>query len=198
MLANAGRMAASIAHEINNPLDAVINTLFLVRTSADLPESAREFLKIAEAELMRIGYITRQTLGFYQESSAAMSNSVSALMTSVIALMQAKIRSSGAMVEQRCDEELQVIGVFGELRQVLANLLLNSLHAVGRDGRVVLRASASVDPNDGRRCVRISVAGSGHGMGTATMKEIFEPFFTIHDAGDGRNGPWSVGEQAAR
>jgi signal transduction histidine kinase len=178
MLANAGRMAASIAHEINNPLDAVINTLFLVRTSADLPESAREYLEIADAELMRIGYITRQTLGFYQESSAATSNSVSALMTSVVALLQAKIRSSEATVEQRCDEELQAIGVFGELRQVVANLLLNSLHAVGRDGRVVLRASASVHPNDGSRRVRITVADSGHGMGAATMKEIFEPFFT--------------------
>jgi len=178
MLANAGRMAASIAHEINNPLDAVLNTLFLVRTSADLPESAREYLEIADAELMRIGYITRQTLGFYQESSAATSNSVSALMTSVIALLQAKIKSSGATVEQRCDEELQAIGVFGELRQVLANLLLNSLHAVGRDGRVVLRASASVAPNDGRRRLRITVADSGHGIGAATMKSIFEPFFT--------------------
>jgi two-component system NtrC family sensor kinase len=178
MLANAGRMAASIAHEINNPLDAVINTLFLVRTSADLPESAREFLEIADAELMRIGYITRQTLGFYQESSAATSNSVSALMTSVVTMLQAKIKSSGAMVEQRCDQELQVIGVFGELRQVLANLLLNSLHAVGRDGRVILRASASTHPNDGSRRVRITVADSGHGMGAATMNEIFEPFFT--------------------
>jgi two-component system NtrC family sensor kinase len=163
---------------INNPLDAVINTLFLIRTSADLPESARKYLEIADAELMRIGYITRQTLGFYQESSAATSNSVTALMTSVVALLQAKIRSSGATVEQQCDEELQAIGVFGELRQVLANLLLNSLHAVGRDGRVVLCASASVDPNDGRRRVRITVADSGHGMGAATMKEIFEPFFT--------------------
>jgi two-component system, NtrC family, sensor kinase len=178
MLANAGRMAASIAHEINNPLDAVINTLFLVRTSADLPDSAREYLEIADAELMRIGYITRQSLGFYQESAAATSNSVSALMTSVVALLQAKIRSSGATVEQRCDEELQVTGVFGELRQVLANLLLNSLHAVGREGRIVLRASASVDPNDGRRRVRITVADNGCGMGSATMKSIFEPFFT--------------------
>jgi signal transduction histidine kinase len=178
MLANAGRMAASIAHEINNPLDAVINTLFLVRTSADLPESAREYLEVADAELMRISYITRQTLGFYQEASEATSNSVSALISSAVALLQSKIRSSGATVEQRCDEELQTIGVFGELRQVLANLLLNSLHAVGRDGRVVLRASASVDPKNGRRRVRITVADSGHGMGAATLKEIFEPFFT--------------------
>ena len=177
-LANAGRMAASIAHEINNPLDAVINTLFLVRTSADLSKSAREYLEIADAELMRIAYITRQTLGFYQESSAATSNSVSTLITSVFALLHAKIKSSGAKVEPQCNQDLQVIGVFGELRQVLANLLLNSLHAVGRDGKVILRASASRDPNDGTRRVRITLADSGHGIGEATMKKIFEPFFT--------------------
>jgi C4-dicarboxylate-specific signal transduction histidine kinase len=190
MLASAGRMAASIAHEINNPLDAAINTLFLVRTSADLPDSARQYLEIADAELMRIGYITRQSLGFYQESAAATSNSVSALMTSVVALLQAKIRSSGATVEQRCDEELQVTGVFGELRQVLANLLLNSLHAVGREGRIVLRASASVHPNDGRRRVRITVADNGCGVGSATMQSIFEPFFTTKGMGGTGLGLW--------
>jgi two-component system, NtrC family, sensor kinase len=117
-------------------------------------------------------------------------------MTPVVALLQAKIRSRGTTVEQRCDEELQAIGVFGELRQVLANLLLKSLIAIGRDGRVVLRASASVDPNDGRRRIRITVADSGHGMGDATMEEIFEPFF--NDERNGRNRPWSVGQQAAR
>jgi two-component system NtrC family sensor kinase len=116
-------------------------------------------------------------------------------MTSVVALLQAKIRSSGATVEQWCDEELQAWGLWG-LRQVLANLLLNSLLAVGRDGRVVLRASASVDPNDGRRRIRIMVADSGHGMGDATMEEIFEPFFTTK--GMVGTGLWSVGEQARR
>src|ERR1035437_6290729 len=86
MLASAGRMAASIAHEINNPLEAVMNTLYLVRTTADLPEPAREYLDIADGELMRVAHITRQTLGFYREFSAATSNSVSALMASVIDL----------------------------------------------------------------------------------------------------------------
>jgi signal transduction histidine kinase len=71
-----------------------------------------------------------------------------------------------------------MIGVFGELRQVLANLLVNSLHAAGPNGRIVLRASASLDPSDGRRRVRITVADSGHGMEAATIKQIFEPFFT--------------------
>jgi PAS domain S-box-containing protein len=178
MLASAGRMAASIAHEINNPLEAVMNTLYLVRTTADLPEQAREYLDIADGELMRVAHITRQTLGFYREFTEATSNSVSALMASVVDLMQAKIKSTGTTVTQRCDVGLQVMGVAGELRQVLANLLTNSLDSIGRSGSIVLRGSASINPDDGRRRVRITVADCGHGMGAATMKQIFDPFFT--------------------
>ena len=178
MLASAGRMAASIAHEINNPLAAVVNTLYLVRTTADLPVGACEYLDVADGELKRIAHIVRQTLGFYREFTEATSNSVSALMASVVDLLQAKIKSTGTTVTQRCDVGLQVMGVSGELRQVLANLLTNSLDSIGRSGRIVLRASASIDPNDGRRRVRITVADCGHGMGAATMKQIFDPFFT--------------------
>ena len=182
MLANAGRMAASIAHEINNPLDAVLNTLYLVRSTIGLSEAAREYLEIADAELMRIAYITRQTLGFYHESAAATNNDVSILLTSVIDMLQAKIKSSGATVELRCDEGLQISGVFGEIRQVLANLLLNSLSAAGVDGRIIVRASASLDPSNGRRRVRITVADDGHGIEFETMEKIFEPFFTTKGA----------------
>jgi len=178
MLASAGRMAASIAHEINNPLDAVMNILYLARATDGLPDPIREYLETADGELLRIAHITRQTLGFYQESSVATSIPASALLASVIRLLQAKIKSSGAAVEHRCEGQPQVIGVFGELRQVLANLLMNSLHAAGPGGRIVLRASASFDPSNGRRRVRITIADSGHGMEAATMKEIFEPFFT--------------------
>jgi two-component system, NtrC family, sensor kinase len=178
MLATAGRMAASMAHEINNPLEAVMNTLFLARTSAGHPEAVREYLEIADGELLRVAHITRQTLGFYRESTKATSISVSGLIGSVVNVLQSKIKATGARVEPRCDEELQVIGVFGELRQVFANLLANSLHAVVPDGRIVLRASASLDPNDGKRRVRITVADSGHGIGASTMRQIFEPFFT--------------------
>jgi len=178
MLANAGRLAASIAHEINNPLEAIMNTLYIVRTSADLAESAREYLDIADGELMRIAHITRQTLGFYREFSAATSNSASALIDSVVNLLQAKIRAKRVAVDQQCNEQLQVMGIAGELRQVLANLLTNSLDAIGQDCRIVLRASASIDPNHGRRRVRITVADCGHGMEAATTKQVFDPFFT--------------------
>jgi PAS domain S-box-containing protein len=178
MLASAGRMAASIAHEINNPLEAMMNTLYLVRTASDLPTQTLEYLDIADGELMRIAHITRQTLGFYREFSAATSNSAFALIDSVVNLLQAKIKSNRATVQQQCDGQLQVMGIAGELRQVLANLLANSLDAIGPDCRIVLRASASVDPNNGRQRIRVTVADGGHGMGAATMKQIFDPFFT--------------------
>jgi two-component system, NtrC family, sensor kinase len=190
LLASAGRMAASIAHEINNPLEAVINTLYLARTTDDLPEPARAYLDSADGELLRIAHLARQTLGFYREFSAATSNSASALMASVINLLQSKIRNSGATIEQQCNEQLQVMGVAGELRQIFANLLANSLDAVGRDGRIILRASASLDPSDGRRRVRITVADCGHGMETPTMKKIFEPFFTTKGAVGTGLGLW--------
>ena len=178
MLASAGRMAASIAHEINNPLEALMNTLYLARETANVPAEALEYLDIADGELMRIAHITRQTLGFYREYSAATSNSTSDLISSVVNLLQAKIRANGANVEQQCEETLQVMGIAGELRQVLANLLANSLDAVGQDYRIVLRASASVDPNTGKRRIRITVADCGHGMEASTTKQIFDPFFT--------------------
>ena len=178
MLASAGRMAASIAHEINNPLEAIVNTLYLARTTEGLPVEASQYLDIANGELMRIAHITRQTLGFYREFSAATSNSASDLMGSVVNLLQAKIRATGATVEQQCGEQLQVMGIAGELRQVLANLLSNSLDALAQDSRIVLRASASHDPNNGKDRVRITVADGGHGMSLATTKHIFEPFFT--------------------
>jgi len=178
MLASAGRMAASIAHEINNPLEAVMNTIYLARTTAGVPAVALEYLDIADGELMRIAHITRQTLGFYREFSAATSNSACALIDSVVNLLQAKIRANGAQVEQQCDPSLRIIGIAGELRQVLANLLANSLDAIGQNGRIVLRATASVDPHNGRRRVRITVADCGSGLTAATAKRIFEPFFT--------------------
>jgi signal transduction histidine kinase len=178
MLASAGRMAASIAHEINNPLEAMMNTLYLARKTDHLPQAALEYLDIADGELMRIAHITRQTLGFYREFSAATSNSTTGLIDSVVSLLQAKIRANGARIEQQGDDLLRVMGIAGELRQVMANLLANSLDAIDQNGRIVLRASASVDPTDGRPRVRITVSDYGHGMVLATTKHIFDPFFT--------------------
>jgi signal transduction histidine kinase len=178
MLASAGRMAASIAHEINNPLEAMMNTLYLVRSTPDLPDQARLYLDIADGELMRIAHITRQTLGFYREFSAATSNSACDLVNSVVDLLKSKIQASGATVIQQCEDPLHILGIAGELRQILANLLANSLDAVGHNCRIIIRAATSLDPITGRPRIRISVSDCGHGITNATAKQMFDPFFT--------------------
>jgi signal transduction histidine kinase len=127
---------------------------------------------------MRIAHITRQTLGFYREFSDATSNSTADLIDSVIGLFQAKIKASGARVEPQGNPQLRVMGIAGELRQVMANLLANSLDAIGPNGRIVLRASDSVDPNHGGHRIRITVSDHGLGIDSATTRHIFNPFFT--------------------
>jgi signal transduction histidine kinase len=178
MLASAGRMAASIAHEINNPLEAIMNTLYLVRALPELPDQALLYLDLADGELMRIAHITRQTLGFYREFSAATSNSASALVASVVDLLKSKIQANGATVIQQCEDPLQILGIAGELRQILANLLANALDAVDHECRIIIRASASKDPATGHRRIRLSVSDCGHGITPATAKQMFDPFFT--------------------
>jgi signal transduction histidine kinase len=177
-LASMGRMAASIAHEINNPLSAVINLLFLARKTPDLPQFTRDYLETANGELMRIAHITRQTLGFYHDDSVPTRSSASALLDSVVGLLQTRVSAKNITVTTECPEGLQVLGVFDELRQVLANLLLNSLDAVEENGAVRLRASASSCTFQGRPCVRITVADSGKGIPKTAIKQIYEPLFT--------------------
>jgi signal transduction histidine kinase len=127
---------------------------------------------------MRIAHITRQALGFYREFSAATSNSAATLIESVVNLLKAKILSNQATVTQQCDPQLMIMGIAGELRQVLANLFANSLDAIGPRGQIVLRASASADPYNGRPRIRITVSDSGSGMDADTTKRVFDPFFT--------------------
>jgi len=119
-LASVGRMAAVLAHEINNPLEAVTNILFLAQTTDGLPEVARRYLEMADSELKRIAHITRQTLGFYRESSSPITFEVLFLIDSVIDVLQAKRISKRAIVAKECSDSLEITAFQGELRQVLA------------------------------------------------------------------------------
>ena len=189
-LASAGRMAAVLAHEINNPLAAVMNLLFLAQTTADTPEPVRQYMKMADDELKRIAHITRQTLGFYRESSVPTTFHVATLIDSVIDLLQAKMVSTQVIVEKQCDDLLQVTAIFGELRQVISNLMLNSLDALGEAGRVTLRASTSRNPLDGRSCIRITIADNGQGIDAVTLPSISDPFFTTKGSTGNGLGLW--------
>ena len=112
-MASAGRMAAVLAHEINNPLAAVMNLLFLAQTTADTPAPVVRYLKMADDELKRIAQITRQTFGFYRESSLPTTFHVETLLNSIIDLLQAKMVSTQVIVEKQCDELLQITAIFG-------------------------------------------------------------------------------------
>jgi signal transduction histidine kinase len=189
-LASAGRMAAVLAHEINNPLAAVMNLLFLAQTTGETPASVHRYLEMADGELKRIAHITRQTLGFYRESSLATTFLVVTLLNSVIDLLQSKMVSTRVIVEKQCDDLLQITASFGELRQVISNLMLNSLDAIGVGGRVTLRASRSRNPMDGSSRIRITIADNGQGISAEALPRIFEPFFTTKGATGNGLGLW--------
>lgn len=176
-LASAGRMAATVAHEINNPLEAAINSLYLAETGAGLPEPIREHLRIAQSELMRVAQISRLSLGFYHENSAPAEISIPALLDSVVGLFQARILSKMVMIEKQYAKRLRIRGVEGELRQVFANLMANSLDAVDERGTIKLRVSSALS-TAGEPFVRVTIADSGHGIAQQARQYIFEPFFT--------------------
>ena len=189
-LASAGRMAAVLAHEINNPLAAVMNLLFLAQTTSGSPEPVQQYLEMAGGELKRIAHITRQTLGFYRDSSAPTTFPVATLLNSVVDLLQAKVASTQVILETQCDKLLQITASFGELRQVISNLMLNSLDALGEGGRVTLRASTSRSPLDARLRIRFTIADSGKGISAVALPRIFEPFFTTKGSTGNGLGLW--------
>jgi PAS domain S-box-containing protein len=177
-LAAVGRVAATIAHEINNPLAAVTNTLFIAMRIQGLPESARQYLETADEELKRIAHITRQSLGFYRESKAPTPTSVTAVLDSAVDLLRSQTKAKQAVIEKQWDGDVQITAVKGELRQVFSNLLANSLDAIDDKGVVKLRVSTGTDFQNGRRYVRVTVADNGKGVDASLRHQIFEPFFT--------------------
>jgi signal transduction histidine kinase len=189
-LAAVGRMAASIAHEINNPLAAVTNTLYLARTNAEDAASVRQYLDLADDELKRVSHITRQTLGFYRESSASTAVSVSSVMDAAVDLLRGKIKVKRATIEKQYDGDLQVSGISGELRQVFSNLLVNSLDAIGEEGTIWLRISKSTCVNGCQSRVRVTVADNGTGIDAAALPRIFEPLFTTKESTGSGLGLW--------
>jgi len=180
-LAALGRMAATIAHEINNPLAAAMNSVFLAESSAERPESVREYLTLADGELRRISQITNQVLGFYRESTKPSCVLIGGLMDEVLEMFKSKIRAKQATIEKQFDRQLQITAVSGELRQVFANILANSLDAISECGTIKVRVSSSKGLDHGSFRIRITVADNGSGIEAAIIRRIFEPMFTTKE-----------------
>ncbi len=177
-LAAAGRLAASIAHEINNPLESVTNLLYLLSISPAISGPEREYLLTAQAELSRVSHITSQTLRFYRQSTNATDVSIEEVLDSVVDLYARRLRESEISVERRIEPARTLFAYAGELRQVFANLLGNALEASAPGSKIILHSRESVDWKTGVPGIRVVVADTGEGMSAQVQKRIFEPFFT--------------------
>lgn len=186
-LAVTGRLAASIAHEINNPLEAITNLLFLLRNFSTLDESALHYVKMAEYEVRRIAEITQQTLRFYRQSTLPARATLTDLLDSVLSLYHGRLHALDLRVERRYNPKLDLFCFAGEVRQIVANLVGNSLDATQSGGRLIVRAKPSRDwKNPERTGIRFVVADTGVGMTPEVRERIFEAFFTTkQDTGTG-------------
>jgi len=178
-LAATGRLAASIAHEINNPLEAITNLLFLLREFCKLDGHALNYVTIAEQEVQRMSEITQQTLRFYRQSTLPARANMAELLDSVLTLYGGRLNTLGIHLERKYDASMDLYCFAGEVRQVIANLISNAIDASASGGRLIVGARRSRDWSDAsQEGVRITVADSGSGMEDEVRERLFEAFFT--------------------
>ncbi|HEU5402470.1 MAG TPA: ATP-binding protein [Terriglobales bacterium] len=197
-LAAAGRLAASISHEINNPLESVTNLLFLA-LSQDLPPDVRQFLTEADQELKRVTHIATQTLKFYRQSTKPTSADMGALIDSVLQLLTGRLRNMNVEVERRYDARTKLTCFEGELRQVFTNLISNAIDAMPRRGARLIVATKEVKVSSGGQAgIQITIADNGHGILAGQESRIFEPFYTTKGSRGTGLGLWVSREIIAK
>ena len=179
-LAVAGRLAATIAHEINNPLSSVLDMLYLMRNGVDESES-RRYMEIAEAELTRVGQIVRAMLGLYRESKSPIKIDLGETMREMLLLVERRFSDMGVHVEAKLDREICVMGFPAELRQVFTNLIMNAAEAAGDGGRVwvsVFHEDPLAAQRGGTRNAVVLIRDDGAGIEEQVLPQLFKPFFT--------------------
>ncbi len=191
-LAAAARLAATVAHEINNPLEAIGNLIYIAKNTEGLPTSAVTNLSLAEEELSRVSHITRQTLGFYRESKQPNEVDLPTLVESVLNIYSNKFRTKNITIVRDFHDCPPIQGLSGELKQAVANLVSNAADAVPHGGTICVRIDCHEDANS--KIVKIIVEDDGPGIAPEHRDHIFEPFFTTKkDVGTGL-GLWVTKE----
>ena len=189
-LAAMGRMAGIIAHEINNPLEAITNTFYLLRDHPSLDEEARYLAKLGDEELLRVSHITRQTLGFYRESEHSVEVSISAILDEILELQARQMEFSNIVLRKQFRSKGTIWGFPVELRQVFLNLIGNAVQAMPDGGTLSLRVFKSSRGCDRRAEVCVSVFDTGTGIDPEHAKHLFEPFFTTKETKGTGLGLW--------
>jgi PAS domain S-box-containing protein len=190
-LAATGRLAASIAHEINNPLEAITNLLYLLRRFCHLDDVAMNYVSIAEREVRRMSEITQQTLRFYRQSTLPARTTMEELLDSVLDMYGARLATMNILVERHYDPKLDLYCFAGEVRQVISNLVSNAMDATAGGGRLIVSARRSRDwVHTQREGVRITIADTGSGMTPDVRERLFEAFFTTKGATGTGLGLW--------
>ncbi len=197
-LAAVGRLATSISHEINNPLEAVTNILYLIAMQEELAPAVRGYVEMAQGEVARVSQIATQTLRFHRQAVRPAAVTAEGLVGGVLDLYKRRLANSAIAVEARYASQTSFFCFENDMRQVLNNLIANAIDAMRTGGRLLVRAHEAPDPASGRRGVRITVADTGHGMGAGTQARVFEPFYTTKGLNGTGLGLWISSEIVER
>jgi signal transduction histidine kinase len=196
-LAVTGRLAASIAHEINNPLEAVTNLLYLMRSEPS-PEKIKRYLDAADQELARVTEITTQTLRFYREPNKPVETALAGVVQSVLVLYHSRLTAANITVNHEIRiASASVLSSPGELRQIIANIIGNSIDAMRRGGRLRIRIAGS-KMRDGSDGIRLTIGDTGSGIPQGLLPRIFEPFITTKGETGTGLGLWVTHEIVKR
>jgi signal transduction histidine kinase len=189
-LAAMGRVAGIIAHEINNPLEAITSAFYLLRDHPSLDEEARYLAKLGEEELRRVAHITRQTLGFYRESKHPVEVSISALLDEILELQTRRMEFNNISLNKQYRSKGTISGFPVELKQVFLNLIGNAVQAMPDGGMLRLHVFESSWQHHQRPEVCISICDTGTGIDPEDAKHLLEPFFTTKSTKGTGLGLW--------
>jgi len=202
-IAAVGKLAASVSHEINNPLESITNLLYIIATDPGLPEPLVGYIQMAQGELSRAAQIATQTLRFHRQSMRPSSVDPSRLLKDVVSVYQGRLSNAGIHVQPRYGTQTPFEGFENDIRQVLNNLIGNAIDAINgggkQGGRLWVRTHNAVRyagraDGTGERGIRITIADNGHGMPPAIKARVFEAFYTTKDLTGTGLGLWICSE----
>jgi PAS domain S-box-containing protein len=188
-LAAVGRLAASISHEINNPLEAVTNILYILEHNVR-DEEAQRYIATAQSELQRVSQIVTHTLRFHRQATNPRAVTAKELLEPTLGLYHGRLMNSNVDVQVRHCGSLPVVCYEGDVRQVLNNLIGNAIDSMKTGGRLLIRTRDACLWKNNVQGVRITIADTGHGMSAEIRERIFEPFYTTKGINGTGLGLW--------